>query len=38
MMVSSQGFKRGSRMVKSKINARQDKRRRAKKAGKYYAG
>jgi hypothetical protein len=33
-MVASQQFKRGSHLVKSRINARQNKRRRARKAGK----
>jgi hypothetical protein len=33
-MVATQQFKRGSHLVKSRINARQNKRRRERKAGK----
>ncbi len=37
-MVAVQQFKRGSHLVKSRINARQDKRRRARKLGKNFEG
>jgi hypothetical protein len=37
-MVAFQHFKRGSRLVKARINARQDRRRKARKLGKNFEG